>query len=87
MKFTTSRLCGGALMAISRDDLNIDLNKASDILRTNGYTIKQMDDLNIVMSWNDFEITVYPQGKVMFFPLKDKILCVKYATEILEMIQ
>ena len=38
----------------------------------------------IVYQWNGMETTLYRPGKVMFFPLSDKTLCIKYATEILE---
>ena len=30
------------------------------------------------------EVTLYRQGKVMFFPLEDKQLCIRYATDMLE---
>lgn len=87
MKFTTMRLCGGeALMAISADELNINMDDAEGILAKMGYPIKQKDDMMMVIEWNDMETTIYPQGKVMFFPLKDRSLCIKYATEILDKI-
>ena len=38
----------------------------------------------LVSKWNGMEVTLYLQGKVMFFPLSDKDLAVRYATEILE---
>jgi hypothetical protein len=85
MRFTTMRLCGGeALMAISADDLDLNMISASDRLESAGHMIKQKDEMMIVMEWNGMETTIYPQGKVMFFPLKDRSLCIKYATEILE---
>lgn len=85
MRFTTMRLCGGeALMAISADVLDIDTMHAAEILEGKGHTIQQKDEMMLVLKWNDMETTIYPQGKVMFFPLKDRSLCVKYATEILE---
>jgi hypothetical protein len=85
MKFTTMRLCGGeALMAISADDLGLNIDLASIKLTDMGCTIKQKDELMVVFDWNGMETTVYPQGKVMFFPLKDRSLCIKYASEILE---
>jgi len=48
-----------------------------------GCRIKGNDDLMIVAEWNGLETTVYSQGKVMFFPLKDRTLCIKYASELL----
>lgn len=86
MRFTVTRLCGGkALMASSRESVDIDLDRAAEILKEIG-SIKQKDDMILVMDWNDMELTVYPQGKVMFHPLSDKDLAVRYATEILEKI-
>jgi len=79
------RLCGGdALMAISADDLGIDIDIAASRLEGMGCAIKGKDDLVAVFDWNGMETTLYAQGKVMFFPLKDRSLCIKYATELLE---
>ncbi|MDR1405310.1 MAG: hypothetical protein LBJ20_07100 [Candidatus Methanoplasma sp.] len=85
MRFTTMRLCGGeALMAVSADDLNLNLAEVSDRLTNAGHRIKRNDDMMIIMEWKEMETTIYPQGKVMFFPLRDRSLCIKYAAEILE---
>lgn len=87
MKFTTARLCGGkALMAISADDLCIDIENACSILEKDGITIDSKDEMMAVFKWNDMETTLYTQGKVMFFPLEDKPKCIAYATELLEKI-
>ncbi len=49
MRFTTARLCGGeALMAISADILDIDLDKAERILKEEGCTIKEKSDMLLV---------------------------------------
>lgn len=71
-------------MAISADILDLDMNIAKKRLEEKGCTIKQSDDLMLIFDWKGIETTLYPQGKVMFFPLKDKTLCIKYSTEILE---
>jgi len=85
MRFTTVRLCGGeALMAVSAEDLNIKMEEVSGRLENMGFLIKQKDDMMIIADWNGIETTIYPQGKIMFFPLSDRSLCIKYATEILE---
>ena len=85
MKFTTARLCGGkALMAISADELDIDMDAAADKIVSEGFPISTKDDMMITFQWNGMETTLYKQGKVMFFPLEDKQLCIKYATQILE---
>ena len=44
----------------------------------------QQDDMMVVFQWNGMEVTLYRQGKVMYFPLEDKALCIRYATELLE---
>ncbi len=86
MRFTIARLCGGkALMATPREDIVIDLEKAKEILSSEG-TIKQKDELLLTMDWKNMETTIYEQGKIMFYPLEDRILCVEYATYILEKI-
>ena len=85
MRFTTARLCGGkALMAVSADEMDIDMEKAAAKFESEGCQITQKDDMIIVFQWNGMETTLYRQGKVMFFPLEDKHLCIKYATEMLE---
>ena len=85
MRFTTARLCGGkALMAISADELDIDPAKAAAKFEADGCRITQVDDMMVVFQWNGMEITLYRNGKVMYFPLEDKPLCIKYATEMLE---
>jgi hypothetical protein len=84
MRFTTMRLCGGeALMAISADDLCLDMERVSDQLEGMGLSLKQKDEMMAVFGWRGLETTIYPQGKVMFFPLKDRSLCIEYAAEIL----
>ncbi len=85
MKFTTARLCGGkALMAVSADVLDIDMDAAESYFREQGCDIISKDPMMMVLNWNGMETTLYTQGKVMFFPLEDKQLCIRYATEILE---
>jgi len=85
MRFTTVRLCGGeALMAVSADELDLNMGTVSGRMEEDGFTIKKMDEMMLIVDWNGMETTIYPQGKVMFFPLKDRALCIKYATEILE---
>ncbi len=85
MRFTTARLCGGkSLMAISADPMDIDLSKAAETISSRGLGITQQDEMMVVFQWNGMEVTLYRQGKVMYFPLEDKALCIKYATELLE---
>ena len=38
----------------------------------------------LIMEWKGMEVTIYPQGKVMFYPLSEKELAIEYATMILE---
>lgn len=86
MRFTITRLCGGkALMAASKDDMDLDMGKAESVMSERG-AIKSRDDMMLVSQWGEMEVTVYPQGKVMFFPLEDKDKAVEYATDIIERI-
>ena len=71
-------------MAIPADPMGIDLGKAAGLVSSRGLQISHQDELMLVFSWNGMEVTLYPQGKIMFFPLEDKALCIKYAAEMLE---
>lgn len=83
MRFQITRLCGGkALMCASREPLSLDMVVARSVLEARG-EIRSSDEMMIVSQWKDMEITLYPQGKVMFYPLDDKELAVSYATDIL----
>jgi hypothetical protein len=86
LRFTIARLCGGkALMAASREPMDLDMARAAGILSEVG-RIKEQDEMMLAMEWNGMEVTVYPQGKVMFFPLSDKDLCIEYSATILGML-
>lgn len=89
MKFSVTRLCGGkALMAASSEYMDIDLAKACDVLSKEGFVKKSEEEgLMLVLEWKGMEVTLYPQGKVMFFPLADKDLSIEYATMILEKVR
>lgn len=85
MNFSVIRMCGGkALIASSSEQLNIDLNHASNILAHEGFKINKNDaGLMLIMNWKEMEITLYPQGKVMFFPLTEKEMAIEYASMII----
>ncbi len=84
MRFNVTRLCGGkALMAAPSEIMDIDLDKASDVLKDE-FTIKRNESgMMLIMEWKEMEVTLYPQGKVMFHPLSDRDQAVEYATMIL----
>lgn len=83
MRFQITRLCGGkALMCTSRDVMSLDMEKARSVLESRG-EIKSFDEMMTVSQWDEMEVTLYPQGKVMFYPLSDKDKAVEYATEII----
>ena len=84
MRFQITRLCGGkALMCTPRDMMSLDMSKAEKVMSAKGEIVSS-GDMMLVSKWNGMEVTLYLQGKVMFFPLSDKDLAVRYATEILE---
>jgi hypothetical protein len=88
VKFSIARLCGGqALMAVSVDIMDVDMEAAAKKMEEEGLKITSKDDQMIVYEWNGMETTLYRPGKVMFFPLSDKATCIRYATEILEKYQ
>jgi len=83
MRYSVTRLCGGkALMAAPRDRIDIDMEKAPDILSKKG-EIKSAEEMMIVMSWKGMEVTVYANGKIMFYPLDSRDDAISYANEIL----
>ncbi len=86
MRLAVTRLCGGkALMAASNDADFIDLEQAAVILSREGFVKKKNEDgLMLILEWKGMEVTLYPQGKVMFYPLSEKELAIEYATMILE---
>lgn len=85
MRFTTARLCGGkALMAISADMMDLDMEKAERVLRDEGCEIKENDGMYLVFMWNGMEVTLYPSGKVMYLPQTDRSQCISDATKLLE---
>ena len=86
MRFTVTRLCGGkALMAASKNEMDLDMDRAEEVMRHKG-TIKSREETMLVAQWGEIEVTVYQQGKVMFYPLTDKSRAVEYATDIIERI-
>ena len=89
MKFTITRLCGGkALMASPAETMDIDLDKAAEILSEDGFTKKRNEEgLMLILDWNSMEVTLYTQGKVMFYPLSEKELAIEYATDMLKKIK
>ena len=86
MKFTVTRLCGGkALMAASSQIFDIDLDSAAKILEGEDFIFKRNEEgLMLIMEWRGMEVTLYPQGKVMFYPLAEKEQAIEYATMILD---
>lgn len=88
MRFTTARLCGGkALMAISADIMDIDMDRAAKVLENEGCRIKEKDDMLLVFDWEGKEVTLYSQGKVMYLPQTDRAECIRDATALLEKIR
>ena len=88
MRFTTARLCGGqALMAISADLMDIDINHAAEILEKEGCKIKEKDEMMLVFEWEGKEVTLYPQGKVMYLPQTDRAQCIADATKLPEKVR
>ncbi len=71
-------------MAISVDILDIDIERAAKILEAEGCTIKQKDEMMLIYEWEGKEVTLYPQGKVMYLPQTDRAECISDATKLLE---
>ena len=83
MRYNVTRLCGGkALMTSPREKFELDMNDVKRILSGIG-EIRTNDEMMIVMTWKSMDVTVYPQGKIMFHPLEERELAISYANEIL----
>lgn len=83
VKFTVTRLCGGkALMMVPRHDLLLDMDGVVDILQGMAEDVRK-DGMMVLCSWRGMEMTVYEQGKVMFFPLQERAEGIALATEVL----
>ena len=55
MKFTVTRLCGGkALMAASKDEIELDMDKAEEVMLRRG-KIKSKDEAMLVAMWGEME--------------------------------
>ena len=89
MRFAVTRLCGGqALMVASSEIFIADLEEAAQKLSVDGFTKKKNeDDLMMIFDWKGMEVTLYPQGKVMFYPLSEKNLAIEYATMIFDKVR
>ena len=86
MRYSVTRLCGGkALMVTPCERISLDIVKISDALSKVG-DIAKTDDMMLVMSWKGVEVTVYSQGKIMFYPVDDRDVAVSYANDILSML-
>ena len=87
MKYSVTRLCGGkALMVSVRNSISLKMKDAAAVLSAIG-VIKSYDDMMLVMSWKDMEVTLYSQGKIMFYPLDDRNAAISYADEIFGVLQ
>jgi len=86
MRYSVTRLCGGkALMVSPREQFSVDMDKAAAVLSDIG-KISGGDDMMIIFTWKEMEVTVYSQGKIMFHPLDDRNAAISHANEILGLI-
>ena len=84
MRFNITRLCGGkALMASPSEIGDYDLDVVSMKLKDEFVIDRNEGGMMLVMKWKEMEVTFYPQGKIMFYPLSEKDLAIEYATYIL----
>ncbi len=86
MRFTVARLCGGkALMMIPREPVPLDLHEAGRILSVEAEGFSVEGPMS-VCRWRGMEMTLYDQGKVMFYPLEDRKRGIALASELHEML-
>lgn len=83
MRFNVTRLCGGkALMVAPASEMEIDLASVPEKLGKD-FAVKSSDDMMLVLLWKDMEVTIYSSGKMMFYPLSEKDVALKYASSII----
>jgi len=64
------RPCGRDLFElIPKRELRIDLGRAAKVLRKSGFDISERSELVLTIA-NDQDISVFPNGKIMAFPVK-----------------
>lgn len=86
MRFTLTRLCGGKAIIVSPDaNLDLDLANVAKILSGIG-SLGKCDDAMVTMAWDGMDVTIYSQGKIMFFPLEDRDEALERAKTLLSTI-
>ncbi len=73
-------------MAIPHETMNIDLKNAVMMLGKEFVVKGNHEGLMLVLGWKEMDVTLYPQGKIMFYPLDDKSLATEYAVFIFDKI-
>lgn len=69
-EFLSVRPCGRDLFElIPRRPMRIDLQAASKALSLMGYTVSEISEMALTAS-GPFELSIFPDGKMMIFPAK-----------------
>lgn len=85
MRYTLTRLCGGeALLLTPREEIPpIQLEVAQKGLSEEGVEAS-LDGMMLIMRWREMEVTVYENGKIMFYPLREKSEALEHAADLME---
>ncbi len=70
-------------MMIPREDILLDMDKVVNLLSQMADDVRR-DGLMALCVWKEMEMTVYEQGKIMFFPLQERSQGITLATDVLE---
>ncbi len=82
LEFVTVRPCRfDAFEAVPRDRLALDLDDCERLLKDAGYEVVSNAGVMLVVR-KVVEVTVYPHGRLLIHPVKDKALAERAADEV-----
>lgn len=82
MEFVTVRPCRfDAFEAVPRDRLALDLDDCERLLKDAGYEVVSNAGVMLVVR-KGVDVTVYPHGRLLIHPVKDKVQAERAADEV-----
>jgi hypothetical protein len=82
LEFLALRPCKGDMFeAVPKDRLTLDLGRCRQLLTEGGFEV--ISDVGVMLTvQKDVEITLYPHGRLMMYPVTSKEEAAGYASEI-----
>ncbi len=72
-------------MMVPRQEILLDMDEVVKILVRIANDVR-MEGLMVLCQWKGMEMTVYDQGKIMFFPLQERSEGISLASEVLDIL-